>query len=64
MDEFNTLADPTRRAIRDELTLWDGPTLFEICSRLTTNRAVSSTWQAIPQHLAGLEKAGAGLDPT
>ena len=31
---FKALADPTRRAILDELTERDGQTLFELCARL------------------------------
>jgi len=33
-DVFKALADPTRRAILDELAERDGQTLFEICARL------------------------------
>ena len=55
---FKALADPTRRAILDELTDRDGQTLFEICTRLTMRHGVSSTRQAISQHLDVLEAAG------
>ena len=55
---FKALADPTRRAILDELTDRDGQTLFELCARLTTKHGLASTRQAISQHLDVLEAAG------
>jgi DNA-binding transcriptional ArsR family regulator len=55
---FKALADPTRRVILDELTEKDGQTLFEICTRLTMKHGLSSSRQAISQHLAVLEEAG------
>lgn len=55
---FKALADPTRRAILDELTERDGQTLFELCSRLAIRRGMGSTRQAISQHLDVLESAG------
>jgi DNA-binding transcriptional ArsR family regulator len=57
-DVFKALADPTRRAILDELTERDGQTLFELCSRLATKHGMGSTRQAISQHLDVLESAG------
>lgn len=57
-DIFGALADPTRRLILDELTEQDGQTLFELCGRLTMRHGVSSSRQAISQHLAVLEAAG------
>ena len=57
-DMYKALADPTRRAILDELTERDGQTLFEICSRLTMKYRLGSTRQAVSQHLAVLEEAG------
>jgi len=57
-DLFKALADPTRRAILDELTDRDGQTLFEICGRLTTKHNLGSSRQAISQHLDVLESAG------
>ena len=57
-DVFKALADPTRRAILDELTERDGQTLFELCARLATKHAMGSTRQAISQHLDVLEAAG------
>jgi DNA-binding transcriptional ArsR family regulator len=57
-DVFKALADPTRRKILDELAERDGQTLFEICSRLTMKHGLSSSRQAISQHLDVLEAAG------
>src|SRR3954463_11242999 len=57
-DVFRALADPTRRAILDELQQRDGQTLFELCVRLITNHGLGSTRQAISQHLDVLEEAG------
>ncbi len=57
-DVFKALADPTRRAILDELQDRDGQTLFELCSRLTMKHGLGSTRQAISQHLDVLEAAG------
>ena len=57
-DVFKALADPTRRTILDELTERDGQTLFEICGRLASRHGLSSTRQAISQHLDVLEAAG------
>jgi DNA-binding transcriptional ArsR family regulator len=59
MDEvFRAIADPTRRAILDELVDRDGQSLFEICSRLTMKHGINSSRQAISQHLELLEAAG------
>lgn len=57
-DVFRALDDGTRRLILDELAQRDGQTLFEICSLLTMRHGVSSSRQAISQHLAVLEDAG------
>ena len=57
-DVFRALADPTRRAILDELGERDGQTLFELCTRLATKHRLGSTRQAISQHLDVLESAG------
>ncbi|GAB3799648.1 ArsR/SmtB family transcription factor [Micromonospora zhanjiangensis] len=57
-DVFKALADPTRRAILDELTDRDGQTLFEICARLTNKHGLGSSRQAISQHLDVLAEAG------
>lgn len=55
---FKALADATRRTILDELADRDDQTLFEICSRLITKHGLTSTRQAVSQHLAVLESAG------
>jgi DNA-binding transcriptional ArsR family regulator len=57
-DVFKAIADPTRRAILDELTDRDGQTLFELCARLANKHGLGSTRQAISQHLDVLEQAG------
>lgn len=57
-DVFKALADETRRLILDELAAGDGKTLFELCSLLVARHGVSSSRQAISQHLAVLEEAG------
>ena len=57
-DVFKALADPTRRAIIDELQDRNGQTLFELCVRLTTKHGLGSTRQAVSQHLDVLEDAG------
>lgn len=57
-DLFKALSDPTRRAIVDELRLRDGQSLFELCSRLATNHGLTSSRQAVSQHLDVLEAAG------
>ncbi len=57
-DVFRALADPTRRAILDELQERSGQTLFELCARLITRHGLGSTRQAVSQHLAVLEEAG------
>jgi DNA-binding transcriptional ArsR family regulator len=57
-DVFKALADPTRRAILDELQERNGQTLFELCVRLTTKHGLGSTRQAVSQHLDVLEAAG------
>jgi DNA-binding transcriptional ArsR family regulator len=56
-DVFKALADPTRRAILDELVERGDQTLFEICSRLAAKHGLSSSRQAISQHLDLLEAA-------
>jgi DNA-binding transcriptional ArsR family regulator len=57
-DVFKALADPTRRAILDELQDRNGQTLFELCVRLLTKHGLGSTRQAVSQHLDVLEAAG------
>ncbi len=57
-DVFKALADPTRRAVLDELQDRDGQTLFELCSRLTMRHGLGSSRQAVSQHLDVLADAG------
>ena len=57
-DVFKALADPTRRAILDELQERSGQTLFELCTRLLTRHRLGSSRQAVSQHLGVLEDAG------
>ncbi len=57
-DVFKALADPTRRAILDELQERNGQTLFELCTRLISKHGLGSSRQAVSQHLAVLEEAG------
>ncbi len=57
-DVFKALADPTRRAILDELQERNGQTLFELCARLVSRHGLGSTRQAVSQHLDVLEAAG------
>ncbi|WP_199423257.1 ArsR/SmtB family transcription factor [Actinotalea solisilvae] len=55
---FKALADGTRRAILDELVEHDGQTLFELCTRLVARHGLTSSRQAVSQHIAVLEQAG------
>ena len=57
-DRWTALADPTRRAILDELQERDDQTLFELCTRLLSRHGLGSSRQAISQHLDVLEGAG------
>ncbi len=57
-DVFKALADETRRTILDELAERDGQSLFELCNRLIMRHGITSTRQAISQHLTVLEDAG------
>jgi DNA-binding transcriptional ArsR family regulator len=57
-DVFKALADPTRRALLDELRDRNDQTLFELCTRLTVKHGLGSSRQAISQHLDVLEEAG------
>lgn len=57
-DVYKAIADPTRRAILDELVDRDGQTLFELCTRLTMRHGLASSRQAVSQHLDVLEAAG------
>lgn len=57
-DLYQALADPTRRKILDELAERNDQTLFEICSRLAMKHQLTSSRQAVSQHLDVLEAAG------
>lgn len=57
-DVFKALADPTRRALLDELQERNGQTLFELCARLISRHGLSSSRQAVSQHLDVLEEGG------
>lgn len=57
-DIYRALADPTRRTLLDELCKREGQTLFELCGRLIMAHDISSSRQAISQHLAVLEEVG------
>jgi DNA-binding transcriptional ArsR family regulator len=57
-DVFKALADPTRRAILDELQERSGQTLFELCTRLLSRHGFGGSRQAVSQHLDVLEDAG------
>ena len=57
-DVYKALADPTRRALLDELQERDEQTLFELCARLATKHGLSTSRQAIGQHLDVLGEAG------
>ena len=55
---YKALADPTRRALLDELQERNGQTLFELCARLISKHGLGSSRQAVSQHLDVLETAG------
>lgn len=57
-DLYRALADPTRRLLLDELCERDDQSLFELCTRLAVRHQVTSSRQAVSQHLALLETAG------
>jgi DNA-binding transcriptional ArsR family regulator len=57
-DVYRALADPTRRAVLDELQERDGQTLFELCTRLVNRHGLGSSRQAVSQHLDVLADAG------
>jgi DNA-binding transcriptional ArsR family regulator len=56
-DVFKALADETRRIILDELVERDEQTLFELCTRLISKHGLTSSRQAVSQHLEILESA-------
>ncbi len=55
---FKALADRTRRALLDALVERDGQTLFELCARMASAHGLTSSRQAISQHVDVLEDAG------
>ena len=55
---FKALADPTRRALLDGLAERDGQTLFELCARMATTHGLTSSRQAISQHLEHRRREG------
>ncbi|MGA9872172.1 MAG: helix-turn-helix domain-containing protein [Rhodococcus sp. (in: high G+C Gram-positive bacteria)] len=55
---FKALSDATRRIILDELIVRDEQTLFELCTRLISKHGLSSSRQAVSQHLDILEGVG------
>ena len=57
-DLYAALADGTRRAILDELVARDGQTLYELCARLAMSHGLTSSRQAVSQHVDVLERAG------
>ncbi len=57
-DVFKALADHTRRAILEELSLSNDQTLGELCGRLATKHQVASSRQAVSQHIDVLADAG------
>jgi DNA-binding transcriptional ArsR family regulator len=52
-----TLADPTRRTILEELSRRGDQSLFEIMARLVERHQLSISRQAISKHLKALEDA-------
>lgn len=57
-DVYKALADPTRRALLDQLLQRDEQTLFELCSGIAMKHGLTPTRQAVSQHLDLLEAAG------
>ncbi len=57
-DVYKAIGDPTRRTILDELIERDRQTLFELCGRLSMKHGLTSSRQAISQHLDVLQAAG------
>jgi DNA-binding transcriptional ArsR family regulator len=57
-DVYKAIASATRRAILDELLERDRQTLFELCGRLATRHGITTSRQAISQHLELLEDVG------
>jgi DNA-binding transcriptional ArsR family regulator len=57
-DVYRAIADPTRRTLLDELIERDRQTLFELCGRLSMKHGLTSSRQAVSQHLEVLQAAG------
>ncbi len=57
-DVFAALADPTRRALLDELCVRSPQTLFELTTRLAQRHGLTPSRQAISQHLDRLQAVG------
>lgn len=58
-DIYQALSDRTRRIILDELSKREGgQTLFELLGRLAMAHGITSSRQAVSQHLAVLEEVG------
>ena len=57
-DIYQALADPTRRIILDELSKREAQTLFELLGRLAMAHGITSSRQAVSQHLTMLEEVG------
>jgi len=55
---YRALADHTRRVLMDELQLRADQSLFELTTKLVVDHGITSTRQAVSQHLAVLESAG------
>ena len=57
-DTVKAIADPTRRALIEELHERNDQSLFELCVRLMTGRGFDVSRQAVSKHIAVLEEAG------
>lgn len=55
---YRALSDPTRRLVLDELADGGRQTVFELCARLAGKHGITSSRQAVSQHLDVLEAAG------
>ena len=57
-DTVKAIADPTRRALIEELHERNDQSLFELCVRLMSGRGFDVSRQAVSKHIAVLEEAG------
>ena len=57
-DAVRAIADPTRRALIEALHERNDQSLFELCTRLMSGRAMAITCQAVSKHVAVMEEAG------